>query len=260
MRIVELFIPYFMCIILVVISSFALNQRYHYYEEYEVAKHTIEQHELVIDSWETICKTQDAEISHWIRENQGLAEDIDKQNEAVRGYKARAEALEGRIRKMAGAYHVREMNLLAEIGRLEKKLQKVHDTWKKSDANLYTEIQRRELELLEQICQLKAIIRSGVLPPLEVDENGEVIRPKFSPGFPVGKGKHDGWIPPYTETDDGQHNQSEARSRVAHPERPDQLSEDTGVGCRGDARERFSTRHPRLVPLQKRVRRKMGRR
>ena len=73
----------------------------------------------------------------------------------------------------------------------------------------------------EDIERLKEQMRSGVLPPLEVDENGESV-----------------------ELQDGQHNQSEARSRVAHPERPDRLSEDTRMGCGGDARERFSTRHP----------------
>ena len=192
-------------------------------QRYEAAEITIKRRDKrrdkTIDCLKTMCRLQAEEID--------LLHEKDFKNvDDIRGYKARAEALEGRIRKMAGAYHVREMKLLDEIEWLNK------------------------------------YIRYSTLPPIkvEVDENGEVIRPKMSPGFPVGKGKHDGWVHPPQEIDNGRHNQSEARSRMAHPEKPDRLSEDTGMGCGGDARERFSTRHPRLVPLQKGFRRKMGRR
>ena len=47
---------------------------------------------------------------------------IDCLTEDIRGYKALNEAQEGRIRKMAGAYHIRELELLKEIDRLKKKL------------------------------------------------------------------------------------------------------------------------------------------
>ncbi len=143
-------------LVLIAICATALNQRYDAIQRYSSAELTIGRNDIVIDTLETFIQFQ--------------AEDI-------------------------GAYHNREMNLLAEIERLKEQMQ------------------------------------SGVLPPLEVNENGESV-----------------------ELQDGQHNQSETRSRISYPERPDRLSKDTGMGCGSDARERFSTRHSRFVSLQKRIR------
>lgn len=197
MRIVELLVPYFVCIILIVVGSVALNQRRDAIRRYEAAQAAIGRQEMVIDCLETMCRVQAKDIENLVADAYESNIDYEELWEDIDSYKARAEALEGRIQKMAGAYHVREMNLLAEIERLKEQM------------------------------------RSGVHPHFNLIEHEELH---------------------------GRHNQSEARPRVAHTESPDRLSEDTGMGCGPDARERFSTRHSRFVPFQKGVWRKMGRR
>lgn len=177
MRIIELLVPYFLSIILIGITVAALCQRDAARAGCRDAKHIIEQHELVIDSLTTMCNLQEDIYKVLEKENIGIAEDIDRQNEVLaclkveyaeykRWSKVHHDALEGRIAKLAGAYQSREMRLLAEIKRLEKQL---------------------------ELC-VKPV--KPQLPPLEVDENGKLIRPKMSPGFPVGKGKHGGWVHP----------------------------------------------------------------
>ncbi len=139
----------------------------------------------------------------------------------INDYKMVNGALEGQMRKAADIYLFQERELLKEIEWLNKYI--------------------RWSELLP------------ITPPNQIGPGGLIEA--ILPNWPFEDA-----TPPYMETDDGQHNQSETWPRVAYPESPDRLSEDTWMGCGGDARERFSKRHSRLVSLQKRVWRKMGRR
>ncbi len=155
-----------------------------------------------------------------------------QRDSAIRRYQAAETVIEQHdsvIQMMTDDYKLRGLELLWEIKKLE-------------DAYRYL-----ERESLAEIKRLMDGIQSGVLIPTTPNQSE-------LPDYPFEDAT------PYMETDDGQHNQSEARTRIQDTERPDRLSEDTRMGCGGNARERFSTRHPRFVPLQKRVRRKMGRR
>jgi hypothetical protein len=115
-------LPIIVSLLFVAIAITALCQRDNALRRYAHAEHTIQQNVLVIDSLETMCQFQAADIEYWQKEAKSVAVDIDLQNEVVRMLKARAEALEGRIQKMAGAFHIREQNLYAEIDRLRKEL------------------------------------------------------------------------------------------------------------------------------------------
>jgi hypothetical protein len=69
---------------------------------------------------ETVCKLQLDDINSWSDKDLEQKLKIVKLNDDIRGYKAFNEALEGRIQKMAGAYHLRELNLLERIRILEE--------------------------------------------------------------------------------------------------------------------------------------------
>jgi len=98
------------------IGVIALNQRDHCRAE-------VERQEIVLDQWETYYQFQGEIHKVWDERVRVDRKVIVKLNDDIRGYKALNEALEGRIRKMAGGYHIREMNLLAEIERLKEELQ-----------------------------------------------------------------------------------------------------------------------------------------
>ncbi len=120
MRIVKALGPGILCFIFIAIALTVARQRDITIQKYQATQVTIEQRDIVIDSLETMCQYQAVEIEHWIRENQGLAEDIDGLNINIEAYQAYNDSLEGRIRKMAGVYQIREQVLLDEIERLEQ--------------------------------------------------------------------------------------------------------------------------------------------
>ena len=78
--------------------------------------------ELVIDSLEVLCNLQIEQIELYDGFVLADSKVIIKLNDDIKGYKALNEILEGRIRKMAGAYHVREQELLEEIDQLMSEL------------------------------------------------------------------------------------------------------------------------------------------
>jgi hypothetical protein len=173
-------------------------------------RNTIEQHENTIDTLTTLVGLQEGDYNI-------LDENQRKLLEQLVGLKALNEAQEGRIQKMAGVFRIHEMNLLKEIERLKEH---VHI-----------------LDAVQPIIQL---------PSVEVDENGELIRPKKSPGF--------------TEPNNGRHNQTETRPGVAHPETPCAVSSGPWMGCRSDAWKCFPTRHPRSLSLPSKMGCSLGRR
>jgi len=174
--------------------------------ELSIAWCTIDRQETTIDALETLCKFQ-----------------IKDYDEVVSKFQAR------------------ELELLGEIEQLRKDQKlletafKEYNIWSKATIKRLTSAMIiREQELLEEIEWLHECIRSGVLPPtspvqtcpdgctlppLEVDEDGNVIRPKISPGFRDG------------EEYDGKDQETKARSRVVHPKRPCRLLKGKRVGC-----------------------------
>ena len=87
------------------------------------------------ETYDTACEIQLADIKLWDERVLADCKVIIKLNEDIQGYKALNEALEGRVQKMAGLFYKREENLRDEIVRL------------------------------------RAQLRSGIIPPLEVDGN-----------------------------------------------------------------------------------------
>ncbi len=133
-------------LVLIVVCTTTLCQRNNAIYQYVKAEITIEQRDTVIYALETRCRLQVRDIKMWEAKNLALAETIVKwrdaansweavYNEEKRWSKVLNEAMEGRIRKMAGAYHIREMELLKEIEELKKKLldcdtlRRNHDTY-----------------------------------------------------------------------------------------------------------------------------------
>jgi hypothetical protein len=112
-------------LILIAVDTTTLYQRNTAIRRYQAAETTVEQFEACYDRLATYSEVQEETIGVWLKENRGLARDIDKQNEAIRGYKARAEALEGRLHKISGAYRFRELELLEEIKRLKEYIQSI---------------------------------------------------------------------------------------------------------------------------------------
>ena len=102
-------------LILMAICATALCQRDTALRSLDRCKAEVERQEIVLDQWETFYQFRD-EIAKMRDER------VAKLDDDIRGYKALNEAMEGRIRKMAGAYHVRKMNLRERIRELEDRL------------------------------------------------------------------------------------------------------------------------------------------
>ena len=98
-------------LILVVTNITTSYQRNTAIWRYQVAEATIEADEVVFDQWETFYQSQGEIIGIWNAKRDKLEDDI-------RAYKAMAEALEGRLQKMASVYRSRELELLEKLEEL----------------------------------------------------------------------------------------------------------------------------------------------
>jgi hypothetical protein len=95
----------------------------------------VRQQATTIDFLDTVRRHQLDDIELWDERVRVDCKVIVKLNDDIRGYKSLNEALEGRIQKREGLFYKREENLRDEIVRLREQL------------------------------------RSGIMPPLEVDGN-----------------------------------------------------------------------------------------
>ena len=134
-------------LILMAICATALCQRNTAVRSLDRCKAEVERQEIVIDALETMCRFQAEDINRQNIASEAYQALIDKLLEKnslqakeyedlearaarfgevakgqVEALMARAEALEGCIRKRAGAYQNREQGLLDEIERLEQEL------------------------------------------------------------------------------------------------------------------------------------------
>ena len=113
---------YHLCLLTAVLVMFAaccttLCQRDTALRSLDHCKAEVERQEIVLDQWETFYQFRDEIDKMW-------DERVAKLNDNIRGYKALNGALEGRIRKMAGVFHIREQNLLDDIKYLGDELLK----------------------------------------------------------------------------------------------------------------------------------------
>ena len=113
---------YHLCLITVVLVMFAacstvVCQRNTALRSLDRCKAEVERQEIVLDQWETFYQFRDEIAKMW-------DERVAKLNDDIRGYKALNEAMEGRIQKIAGVFHIREQNLLDDIKYLGDELLK----------------------------------------------------------------------------------------------------------------------------------------
>jgi hypothetical protein len=112
MRILKNLLAIIAVLLLMVACVIALCQRDYAIQRYEKA-------EITIDCLETFTRLQADTIEMWVEDHRELSIDCVDLQEDIRGYKALNEVMEGRIQRMAGAYHIRELNLLERIRELE---------------------------------------------------------------------------------------------------------------------------------------------
>jgi hypothetical protein len=113
MRILKNLLAIIMVLLLMVACVIALCQRDYAIQRYEKAESTVY-------CLETFTRLQADTIEMWVKVHREIAIACVDLQEDIRVYKALNEAMEGRIQKMAGAYHIRELNLLERIRELEE--------------------------------------------------------------------------------------------------------------------------------------------
>jgi hypothetical protein len=120
------------------------------------------------------------------------------------------------------------LELMCRLKQVDIDLQKIEYQDLEERAAKFGEVTREQVtSLLNTIERLREVAGECYrLPGIKVDENGEVIRPKISPGFVDGITEEAD-----KELENGRHHQTCPRPRVAHPKRTRWFSKDQRVGC-----------------------------